>query len=135
MSDHDPASSPEGFRRVLLLFGIASVPLLVAIWCLPWFLTQDASFHFYNAQISRELAAGNQDFAQVYSQRRGLLPYIAGHELISALDSFLPARVVDRLIMTVTCVGFAALLIWFRWKLAGSGGIELFVPLSLLIAA
>src|SRR5262249_36107486 len=51
------------------------------------------------------------------------------------LDSFLPSRVVDRMIMTVTCLGFAVLLIWFRWKLAGSGGIELFVPLSLLIAA
>src|SRR5262249_50462106 len=127
-------AKPTSGLRVWLLFTIASAPLLLAIWCFPWFLTQDAPFHLYNAEISRQRAAGHQDFAKIYSFRGALLPFIGGHEMLYFLQSFLPARLVDRLIMTITSVGFAAALVWFRQRLVGPAGLALFVPLSILIA-
>ena len=59
------------------------------------------------------------------------LPNWAGHLATMGLVSILPARQADRVIISVTLVGFAASIAWLRLRVAGWRG----MPLASLLAA
>jgi hypothetical protein len=118
----------------LLLFGALSLPIIAAIWFVPWFVTQDGPLHIYNAHIAAELSKGNSFFQDFYVLRHGFLPYVGAYKLLAGLLAFFSAWTTDRLIMSVTSIGFAGSVLWLRWRVAGWQGMVLLVPLILLIS-
>ncbi len=49
----DPRSTSHSRIRGLAFLIAALAPALAAIWAVPWFVTQDAPAHVYNAEILR----------------------------------------------------------------------------------
>jgi hypothetical protein len=110
------------------------IPVIGAIWFVPWFVTQDGPLHIYNAHISAELSRGNPFFENVYTQRSGLLPYSGAYRIMAWLMSILSARAVDRLMMAITSLGFACSVLWLRWRVAGWQGMPTMMLLALLLS-
>ena len=50
------------------------------------------------------------------------------------LMSVLSARTADRVMMTITFVGFTSSIVWLRWRVAGWRGMALVVPLAVVLA-
>lgn len=128
---NDLLSSP---RASLIIFGLSVLPVLVAIWGVPWFVTQDGPAHMYNAHILVELLKANSSFAEFYTARLEPIPNLAGHLLSMGLMSVLSARTADRMMMTITFVGFTSSIVWLRWRVAGWRGMALVVPLAVILA-
>ena len=121
-------------HRSLLLFGVLALPVLIAIWFVPWFVTQDGPLHLYNVHIAAELAKGKGFFSDFYVARSGLLPYVGAYKLLAGLLAIFPARATDRLMMSLTSIGLAISVFWLRWRVAGWAGLTAIVPLVILIA-
>ncbi len=110
--------SPEGIGRGLLVLLMALAPALAAIWTVRWFVTQDGPAHIYNAQILAWSFHNESPFREVYAIRWQPIPNWAGHLLLAGLVAILPAWLADRLMTSVTLVGFAAAVLWMRWQVA-----------------
>lgn len=121
-------------RGCLLIFSVFTFPVLVAIWCVPWFVTQDGPAHLYNAHIMLELLKPDSPFGEVYTTRWHPLPNLAGHLSLMGLMSLLSERTADRAMMSLTFIGFAGSVLWLRWQVAGSKGMALIVPLAVVLA-
>ena len=121
-------------RTTLLFFLALAAPLLTAIWFFPWFVTQDGPLHVYNAHLLSALSDEHSLFNNYYAPRGGLLPYVGVYKLLAGLMSIVPARAADRVLMTLTSIGFAGSILWLRWRVAGSEGMSMVAPLALTIA-
>jgi hypothetical protein len=132
-----PPSEPEHLRtrrRALGVFTLAALPTLLAIWAMPWFVTQDGPAHLYNAHIVAESLRPDSPFRDVYEVRWLPFPNWAGHLAMMGLMAILPARTADRVMMTFTFVGFAASVAWLRWCVAGWRGMPVASAMAVLLA-
>ncbi len=134
---HSPPVDPglaQARRRGLGVFTLAILPALMAIWCVPWFVTQDGPAHVYNAHILLESLKPDSPFRDDYAVRWEPLPNWTGHLALMGLLAVLPPRAADRVMMTVTLVGLAASVVWLRWRVAGWRGMPLVALLAVLLA-
>ncbi len=124
----DPAQPPlasdsRSRRRLVtgwLLVAALLAPVTVAIWTVPGFSTQDGPAHLYNAWIlahSFDAESPYRPFFQVHWQP---LPNWAGHLALAVLVRLVTPATADRLMITVTLLGFAGSLVWLRWRIRGS---------------
>src|SRR5262245_16867902 len=89
-------------RREIVVFVALVLPVLVAIWFVPWFVTQDGPLHLLNAHIMGELLKPQSPFGQLYAVRWNPLPYWGAHMCLTGLMSLLSDRTADRVLMTIT---------------------------------
>ena len=121
-------------RPAIISFVVFVLPTVAAIWCVPWFVTQDGPSHLYNAYLMSELLKGHSPAQEFYTLNWMPLPNVAGHWLLVALLQFVSPRTADRILMTLTSVGLAGALVWLRWRVAGRNGMAFIIPLATLIA-
>jgi hypothetical protein len=121
-------------NRGPLVFGLLALPVLIVIWCVPWFVSQDGPLHLYNAHIMIELLKSHSPLQEIYAVRWDPLPYWGAHVTLSALMSFLSDRAADRVMLTLTSIGFAGSMLWLRWRVAGWEGMAIAAPLAVLIS-
>jgi hypothetical protein len=109
-----------GWRDLAVLLACLA-PTLLAIWTVPWFVTQDGPAHVYNAAILRDaLRDESGGFVRAaYEVRWEPLPNWAGHIALMGGLSLLPPRAADRLLMTLTLIGPTAAAVWLRARIAG----------------
>ncbi len=128
------ASASSPLSAALLYFLALAAPVVIAIWFVPWFVTQDGPLHLYNAYLFSALSEKDSPLAEFYAPRAALLPYVGVYKLLAGLTSIISARAADRVLMTLTSIGFAWSVLWLRWRVAGSEGLPIVVPLVLLLA-
>ncbi|MFY9608192.1 MAG: hypothetical protein WAU45_06190 [Blastocatellia bacterium] len=134
-SDPRPGASASSSTSAALLYFLAlAMPVLIAIWFVPWFVTQDGPLHVYNAYLYSSLSREDSPLAEFYTPRGGVLPYVGVYKLMAGLMSIISARAADRVLMMLTSIGFACSVLWLRWRVAGSEGVPIVVPLVLLLA-
>ena len=134
----DPQSRPRrrpGLRRFPGLGPVllAILPVLAAIWTIPGFVTQDGPAHLYNAQIIAASLRPDSPFGEVYRVEWSPVPNWAGHAVLVGLLQVVPAWVADRLMLTLTLVGFSGSVLWLRRRVAGRRGMALAAPMSVLL--
>ncbi len=95
------------------------VPLMIAIWTVPGFSTQDGPTHLYNAWILSRSFEPDSPYQAYYQVRWQPLPNWAGHLALAGLVRVVSPRTADRIMITVTLLGFAVALVWLRWKVRG----------------
>ena len=105
---------------LLTLFLLA--PVLLAIWTLPGFITQDGPAHLYNAVILADSFDPQSPYQRVYEVRWEPFPNWAGHLALVGLLRFVSPWAADRLMMSATLLGFAWALVWLRWRVRGGQG-------------
>ncbi len=113
---------------------IALAPAVAAIWTDPWFVTQDGPAHVYNAQVLAWSFDEQSPFRSVYTIQWEPIPNWAGQILLAGMVSACPAWVADRVMTTLTLVGFAAATLWLRWCVAGGSGLRVATLLAALLA-
>jgi hypothetical protein len=121
-------------NRGLVVFGLLALAVMTAIWCVPWFVSQDGPLHLYNAHIMIELLKSESPLQEIYTIRWTPLPYWGAHITLTALMSFLSDRIADKVMLTLTSIGFAGSILWLRWRVAGSEGMAIAAPLAVLIS-
>jgi hypothetical protein len=122
----------RGWTLAVLALGL--LPTLVAIWDVPWFITQDGPAHLYNSHIIARSLRPDSPFRGVYEVRWKPLPNWAGHLSLVGLMQVMSPRNADRVMMTVTLVGFALSVTWLRWRVAGWRGLPVAAGLAVLAA-
>lgn len=127
-------TQPKSYEWSLLSFTILILPVLVAIWCVPWFVTQDGPAHLYNAHILLELFKPGSPFHNFYNASWDPIPNLAGHLSLMGLMLILPARTADRIMMSFTLIGLASSVIWLRWRVVGWEGLLHIVPLAMILS-
>lgn len=128
------AESARSRRRGLWVFAIALAPALVAIWATPWFVTQDGPAHLYNAQIITRSFQSKSLLNDVYRVRWEPLPNWVGHLSLVGLLQVMSPRDANRVMTTLTLIGFAASIVWLRWRVVGWRGMPLAALLAVLLA-
>jgi hypothetical protein len=126
--------APDESRRGFAVLLVALAPALAAIWTVPWFVTQDGLVHVYNAQILAWSFGTDSPFGSVYTVRWQPIPNWAGQLVLAGLVAGLPAWVADRIMTSVTLVGFAAATLWLRRRVAGGSDMRPAALLSALLA-
>jgi len=126
--------SPHLWSGGLAVLVIALAPAVAAVWTAPWFVTQDGPAHVYNAQILAWSFDPQSPFRSVYTIEWQPIPNWAGHLALAGLVAACPAWVADRIMTTVTLVGFAAATLWLRWRVAGASGMRVAALLAALLA-
>ena len=121
-------------RRGLAVFASLILPVLAAIWFVPWFMTQDGPLHLLNAHIMGELLRTESPLGQLYAVRWDPLPYWGAHMCLTGLMSLLSDRTADRILMTITSVGFASAIVWLRYRVAGWDGLAIVAPLAVILS-
>ena len=96
-----------GWLLTLLLL----MPVLLAIWTVPGFITQDGPAHLYNAVILADSFDPQSPYRPVYEVRWEPFPNWAGHLTLVGLLRIVSPWVADRLMMTATLLGFALALV------------------------
>lgn len=124
-------ASPRFAVSVFLFF---SLVVMAAIWCVPWFVTQDGSAHLYNAHILLEVQKPDSPLNQFYRAQWTPVPNLAGHLTLMGLLSLLLSRIADRLMITLTFVGLACAIGWLRLKVNGWSGMALAAPFIVLLS-
>jgi hypothetical protein len=107
------------------------LPVVVAIWTIPGFTTQDGPTHLYNAWILARSFDAESPYEPYYLVQWRLLPNWAGHLALASLLRVLDPWTADRLIMTVVLAGFACAIVWVRLLVCGATAI----PGACLLAA
>jgi hypothetical protein len=120
--------------RGWIALALSLAPALAAIWGVPWFVTQDGPAHLYNAQILAWSFDPNSPFRDVYRVQWQPIPNWGGHLFLAGLVTLVPAWVADRVVTSVTLVGFAASLLWLRWRVAGQRGLVVAAFLAALLS-
>jgi hypothetical protein len=121
------------FRGVAVL-AVALAPALAAIWTVPWFVTQDGPAHVYNAQILALSFDPQSPFRSIYTIQWKPIPNWVGHLVLAGLVAIAPAWVADRIMISLTLVGFAAGMLWLRWRVAGGRGLAVVALLAAFLA-
>jgi len=116
------------------IFVIVLAPALAAIWGVSLFVTQDGPAHLYNAHILHRSLSADSPFRPFYTVRWEPLPNWAGHLATMGLVSILPARQANRVVLSVTLVGFVASIAWLRLRVAGWRGMPLASCLATLLS-
>jgi hypothetical protein len=130
-------ASPRPGRWALLILGAALAPAVAAIWFVPWFVTQDGPAHVYNAEILASSVGGFDRISQwhnVYTVRWQPIPNWAGPVCLAGLVAWLPAWLADRIMTSVTLVGFAAAILWLRWRVAGGRSLHITALLASILS-
>src|SRR4051794_40984956 len=99
--------SPEGLWRGWLRTGLLLSPVLLAIWIVPGFTTQDGPAHVYNAWILADSFSSHSSYDPYFEVRWQPLPNWAGHLALAALFQVVSPRAADRILMSLTLAGFA----------------------------
>jgi len=94
-------------------------PVMIAIWTVPGFSTQDGPTHLYNAWILSRSFEPDSPYQAYYQVRWQPLPNWAGHLALAGLVRVVSPGTADRIMITMTLVGFAVALVWLRWKVRG----------------
>jgi hypothetical protein len=118
----------------LAVSGFCAAAILAAIWTLPGFVTQDSPLYLYNAHLILESFRPDWSLERFFFLDCRPLPYWGAYAVLGGLLSFLPPRVADQVLMSLTSVGFAAGLMWLRWRVAGWQGGAIVAPLVLLLS-
>ena len=105
-----------------LLTLLLLAPILLAIWTVPGFITQDGPAHLYNAAILADSFDPQSPYELVYEVRWEPFPNWAGHLALVGLLRFVSPWTADRLMMSATLLGFALALVWLRWRVRGGQG-------------
>ena len=113
---------------------MALAPALAAVWTVPWFVTQDGPAHVYNAQILAWSFDPQSPFRSAYTIQWKPIPNWVGQLVLAGLVAALPAWVADRIMISLTLVGFASALLWLRWRVAGGRGLAGPALLAALLA-
>ena len=121
----------------MAILGAALAPAVAAIWIVPWFVTQDGPAHVYNAEILNS-SVGTFDWSSpwynVYTVRWQPLPNWAGPISLAGLVAWLPAWLADRIITSLTLVGFAVAILWLRWRVAGARSLHIAALLASILS-
>jgi hypothetical protein len=118
----------------LPIFVAALLSALGAIWLPDWVVTQDNPAHLYNAHIISRSWDPQSPFRHYYRVNWAPLPNWAGHCLDVVVLSILPARLAEKMTMSVTLTGFATSIIWLRRRVVGWQGMPLAALLAMLLA-
>jgi hypothetical protein len=118
----------------LAILAAAVTPALAAVWIVPWFVTQDGPAHVYNAQVLAWSFDPASPFREIYTIRWRPIPNWVGHLALASLVAVLPAWVADRIMTSVTLVGFAAAVFWLRRRVAGRRHLPASACLAALLA-
>ena len=102
----------------LLVTGLL-LPAVIAIWTVPGFSTQDGPTHLYSAWILSRSFDSESPYQNYFQVRWQLLPNWAGHLALAGLVKVVSPVTADRIMITVTLMGFAIALVWMRWKVRG----------------
>lgn len=82
-------------------FALLLGALLVPIWCVPFFPSQDGPSHVYNAQVLSELGdPANYQVRHHYALNRAILPNLLAHTLLSALQTLVPPVAAEKLLIS-----------------------------------
>ena len=73
-------------------------------------------------------------FSEFYEVKWQLLPNWAGPLALSGLVAVLPAWAADRIMVSVTLLGFGASIVWLRWRVAGGRGLRVAALLAALLS-
>jgi hypothetical protein len=103
----------------LAVLMLALAPALAAVWAVPWFVTQDAPAHVYNAEILARSFDPGSPFAGTFTIQWQPIPNWVGHVLLAGLVQVLPAWAADRIMTSVTLAAFAWAVFWLRLRIAG----------------
>ena len=121
-------------RFGLLVLVAAMLPALGAIWIPRWVVTQDNPAHLYNAHILLEFWNPRSLFPQYYQVSWAPFPNWAGHLLDMVVIAIWPPRLAEKVTMSVTLIGFAASVVWLRWRVAGWRSMPVVALLAMLFA-
>jgi hypothetical protein len=88
--DVDESEPARGRRWGLIIFVLALLPALGAIWGVGWFVTQDGSAHLYNAQIIASSLTPSSPYRSYFDVRWDPVPNWGGHLVTAVLVSLLP---------------------------------------------
>ena len=106
-----PAPADFGSRKSLwagwLLVTGLLLPVMIAIWTVPGFSTQDGPTHLYNAWILARSFGSDSPYQAYYQVRWQPLPNWAGHLALAGLVRVVAPGTADRIMITMTLVGFA----------------------------
>jgi hypothetical protein len=116
-------SAPRSLWTAWLLVGLLLLPALLAAWTIPSFVTQDGPTHLYNAWILAHSFSSSSAFEPYYTIYWQPLPNWAAHLILTGMLQVVSPWVADRLMITATGLGFAASLVWLRWKTRGGRGL------------
>ena len=114
----DCGSQKSLWAGCLLVTGLL-LPFMIAIWTVPEFSTQDGPTHLYNAWILSRSFEPNSPYQDYYQVRWQPLPNWAGHLALAWLVRVVSPGTADRIMITVTLLGFAVALVWLRWRVCG----------------
>jgi len=126
--------SPHSWRGGVVVLVVALAPAVAAVWTVTGFVTQDGPAHLYNAQILAWSFDPQSPFRSVYTIEWQPIPNWAGHLALAGMVAAWPAWVADRMMTSVTLVGFAAATLWLRWRVAGGSGLRVAALLAALLA-
>jgi hypothetical protein len=118
----------------LFTIGVFMLPVILAIWCVSWFITQDGPSHLYNAHIIGELLKGSSPAQDFYAINWIPSPNIAGHLFLMACMQLVSPRIADQIMMTLTSAGLTSAVIWLRWQVTGGKGLTLIGPMAVFLA-
>ncbi len=122
-----PSPGDQGDRKSLwagwLLATGLLVPILIAIWTVPAFSTQDGPTHLYNAWILSRSFQPDSPYQASYQVRWQPLPNWTGHLVLASLLGVVSPETADRCMMTLTLLGFALAMVWLRWKVRGGAAL------------
>ncbi|WP_422927569.1 hypothetical protein [Singulisphaera sp. PoT] len=114
------------------IFLAALLPALAAVWLVPGFVTQDGPAHLYNAHILVSSFGPESPFRDYYKMRWQPLPNWAGHLVTAAFVEVSP-EYADQAVTTLTLAGFAASIVWLRWRVCGWKGMASASLLAVLL--
>jgi len=119
------------------ILAAALAPAVSAIWFVPWFVTQDGPAHVYNAEILKASINGFDQTSlwhNVYTVRWQPIPNWAGPVSMAGLVALMPAWLADRIMTSLTLIGFAGAILWLRWRVAGGRGLAIAAILASILS-
>ncbi len=96
---------------------------LLPVWAYPYIPTQDGPAHLQNGLILRDLLRGDETVRQFYWINWRPLPNWTCFALLAGLSSIFPARVAEKLLVTLYVLGFAGAFRYFAGSLTRDAGV------------
>ncbi|MGC8642661.1 MAG: hypothetical protein ACP5XB_22615 [Isosphaeraceae bacterium] len=118
-----PAQSLRSLWLGWAVMVIALLPVLIAIWTVAGMTTQDGPTHLYNSWILNRSFAPYSPYHGYFSVHWQPLPNWAGHLALALLVELVSPWSADRIMITLTLLGFSASFVWLRWRVRGAEGI------------